>query len=615
MKHEKIRLARRPGGILGTILGLLTRRERVQLFLLAPAIVVMGVLQTASLATLVPFVSLLADPMALEGNGYLGWAYRELGFSSRDAFFFAVGSGVLCLLTLGNAFSALVTWALLRFSWMRNHTLSMRLLARYLERPFEFFLTRNTTELSKNILSEVEQAVVGVFVAGLHLVARLVVVVFIAAAIFAIDPGLAVALTAIFTCVYAGLYVVVRQRTMHLGRTRARAQGERFKIVTEMFRGIKELKLLGLEEPLLARFSRPSKEYAKSIASSSVIAQLPRYALESVAVGWVLLAVLLLLGQGRPLHDLLPIIGVYAFAAYRMIPGLQAVFVGLAEIGFNRTIIETLSAELTTATPAQPKTASKTALKFERSLRLDSLDYRYPNSKGMALANVNLDIRRGEWIAIVGPTGGGKSTLVDVILGLLRPTRGRVVIDGAPLSEDQLRAWQLNLAYVPQDIFLLDDTVIKNIAFGVEADQIDEESVRRAARIAQIHDFAITRLPEGYETILGERGLRISGGQRQRIGIARALYRRPRLLVLDEATSALDNLTEADFFHDLRSSSKSTTVISVSHRLTTTRGFDRVVLMDDGKLAAVGTPSDAMEGRNSFGSLFSATARQDERWR
>ncbi len=587
-------------GKLGNVLALMSRRERIELLLLAPAIILMAILEVIGVASIIPFLGLLADPDAVDKNNYLAWLYSSLGFSHRESFFFAVGIGVLVLLTLSNLFSGLTTWALLRYSWMRNHTLSMRLLAVYLRRPYEFFLTRNTADLSKNILSEVQQAVGGVIVQGVQLLARVIVIALIIGALFFIDAGVAISVSVFFCGLYGGLFLLIRRYVARLGYVRADAQGERFKMASEILGGIKELKLLGLEESLLEQYAEPSVRFARAMASSSVLSQTPRFALETVGFGGIMVIVLYLLWQGRSLHDVLPVLGLYAFAAYRMLPGLQVVFAGLTMIRFNLNIVDSLVEELGDAPEREPAPRPSQPLRFETSVSLERITYTYPNVDQSAVRGVDLEIRRGEWIALVGPTGSGKSTLVDLILGLLRPTTGALRVDGKPLDEASIPAWHLNVGYVPQQIFLADDTVAKNIAFGVPPELADRAALETAARIAQIDQFVTTEMPRGYDTVVGERGIRMSGGQRQRLGIARALYRKPGLIVLDEATSALDGATEAAFFAEMRAALRDTTVISIAHRLSTTKGFDRVVLLERGEVRAIGAPEEAIEGRGHF---------------
>ncbi len=556
--------------------------------MLMPAVIVMAILDTAGIASIVPFLALLSNPNAVQESELLSWAYEAGAFTSRESFFFAVGLGVLSVLTLGNTFSALTTWALLRFSWLRNHTLSMRLLESYLNRPYAYFLTQNTSKLAQKILSEVNQVVSGIFVAGIRLSARLIAVAAILIALLAIDPVMAIGVAVVFGGVYGVLYVAVRRTLTRLGQQRLKANHGRFRLATEMLVGIKEVKLAGLEATFLERFGVPSLKFADTLATHQIISQIPRYALETIAFGGVMLLVLYLLRTGRQLTDALPVLGIYAFAAYRMLPSLQQVFAGVSGLRMNLPALDSIVQDIPSASEARATPERVTALPFREELKVSSVSFRYEGGEGFALQDIDLALRAGEWVAFVGTTGSGKSTLVDIMLGLLSPTHGTLSVDGVELGPENLARWQANAGYVPQQIFLADDTVAQNIAFGAERDSVDQARLEHAAKVAQIHDVVTGELPEGYQTVVGERGVRLSGGQRQRLGIARAIYRQPRFVVLDEATSALDNETETLFFESLRGALKDVSVVSIAHRLTTTKSFDRIFVIEHGRIVDAG---------------------------
>lgn len=590
------------------VLSILSAAERRQLLLLLPLIVAAAALEAVGVASIIPFLGLLSDPAALEKSPWLRDVYEALGAVGRERFFFFVGVGVLVTMSASNLMQALTTYALLRFSWMRNHTLSVRLLAAYLRRPYSFFVENNSADLAKNLLAEVQQVVTGIIVQGLQLCARAVVVLLVAGSLLLVDPVMAVGVTITFGGLYGGIYMVARRRLGLIGHERLDANAERFKVAGEILAGIKELKLLGLEQELLRSYAAPSEVFADRMAKNAIIGAVPRYALETVAFGGALLIVLYLLASGRALEESLPVLGLYVFAAYRMLPAVQVVFNGVTTIRFNIASFNVISRDMEGAlSELQPSIASALSPRsFTNAVSLHAVHYRYPRADREALSGVDLRIRRGEWVALVGPTGSGKSTLVDLLLGLLDPTAGDLLVDDQPVGP--IQAWQRNVGYVPQQIFLADDTVRRNIAFGVAAEQIDDARVRVAATTAQIHDFVAHELPGGYEAVTGERGVRLSGGQRQRLGIARALYRNPPLLVLDEATSALDGATEAAFFTALRTLHRDRTVISIAHRLSTTRAFDRVVLIERGRIVAEGVPTEAIEGRGAFAVLHKGIA-------
>ncbi|OGQ25215.1 MAG: hypothetical protein A2138_06075 [Deltaproteobacteria bacterium RBG_16_71_12] len=587
---------------------MLSPAERRQLTLLSVPVALSAVLEAAGVASIIPFLALLSDPQALDKSVWLRTAYHTLGSDDREQFFFAVGLVVLVLMTISNVTQGLTTYALLRFSWMRNHTLSTRLLEAYLRRPYTFFAENSSADLAKNLLTEVQQVVTGVIVQGLHLCARALVIALVAGSLLLVDPVMAVGVTVAFGGLYGAIYMVARRRLSQIGDERVRANSARFKVAADILAGIKELKLLGLERSLAASYATPSEVFADRMAKNSIIGAVPRYALETVAFGGALVIVLYLLWTGRALEESLPVLGLYVFAAYRLLPAVQVVFNGVTTVRFNLASLDVIARDMEEALRDGEEVVATEVptLPFTESVSLTRVRYRYPSGERDALSGIDLTIRRGEWIALVGPTGSGKSTLVDIVLGLLAPTEGTLSIDGRVVT--LVQAWQRNVGYVPQQIFLADDTVRRNIAFGVPPDRIDDARVIEAAKIAQVNDFIAGELPGGYHGLVGERGVRLSGGQRQRIGIARSLYRDPALLVLDEATSALDGATEAAFFAALREARRERTVVSIAHRLSTTRSFDRVILVEHGAVVTEGPPLEAIEGRGSFSVLHRGVA-------
>lgn len=568
------------------ILDVLAPAERRRLWLLLPLVILSAALETVGVASVVPLLSLVSDPASIERNRWLSWAYTTFAFDSRESFFFAVGLAVLLLMTVANAVAAASLWGQLRFSWLRNHTISTRLLHKYLSQPYEFFLNRNSAELSANILSETQVVVAGVILQAVQLSARAVSILLICAALLLIDPWLALGVSGAFGGIYGLLFLLVRRSMARSGAQRKAMNHERFQVAAEALGGVKELKLYGLEPVAIEAFAGPSKSFAEKQADNALVANLPRFALETIAFGGILAMVLYQLRAGGNLATAVPVLGLFVFAAYRLLPAVQTIFSGATALRFNAASLAALHKDLVAGPRPAALAGGVPPVAFESSVGLVEATFAYAPDGPPALRGLSLTIAKGEWVALVGPTGSGKSTLADLLLGLLVPSGGSLRVDDRPLTESRVRrGWQNMVAYVPQMIFLLDDTVERNIAFGVPAAQVDRSRLEWAARVAQIHEFVSSELPAGYRTVIGERGVRLSGGQRQRLGVARALYRAPRFLVLDEATSALDDATEEQFFRSLRAELRGTTVVSIAHRLTTTRYFDRVVRVVGGVVA------------------------------
>jgi len=336
-----------------------------------------------------------------------------------------------------------------------------------------------------------------------------------------------------------------------------------------------------------------------------VIRQLQRFVLEAIAFGGMLLVVLYLMTQSSSFASALPIIALYAFAGYRLMPALQQIYGAVIQLRFAGAALDALHADLMSLQPARPS-PSQDALPFGQVIMLNKVQYRYPNAPRPALKNLTLAIPARATVGLVGATGSGKTTTVDLILGLLEPQEGTLEVDGKVIAEHNKRAWQRTIGYVPQQIYLADDTVAANIAFGLDAKDINYAAVERAARIANLHDFVLNELPQKYQTTVGERGVRLSGGQRQRIGIARALYHNPQVLILDEATSALDNLTEKAVMEAVHNLGHEITIILIAHRLSTVKACDQIFLLEKGELKAQGKFDELTAASERFRGMAAA---------
>jgi len=599
--------------IVRKLLALLTPQERRGLYVLFAAVVVMATLEVVSVASIMPFLSVASDPATVQENQYLAWAFETFGFGGVDSFLIFLGVGCLLALVLSNAFIVFTSWAMERFVWDRTHSLSRRLLRSYLSRSYSFFLTRNTAELGKNILEEVTEVAARMLKPFLRGVAKSIVAVFILLFLVVVKPIVALVTAVVLGAAYGAIYRFVRNRLDEAGTERVDANSERFKVVNEALSGIKEIKLRGAEEAFLAQYDGPSRAYAKHQTLYRVIRRVPRYVLEVFAFGAIIVVAIYLLGAGESVQQIIPILGLYVFAGYRLMPALQQAFRGLASARYNVAALETLERDMRgTAAPGvgqAGETGEKAAgsrLDLEDELVMDDITYSYPEADRAALRHVTVSVPYNSVVGFVGKTGSGKTTAIDLILGLLEPDEGEVRVDGTPLGESNLGRWQRSVGYVPQDIYLTDDTIARNIAFGVPDGEIDMESVRQAADRAHIREFVETDLPDAWSSVVGERGTKLSGGQKQRIGIARALYHDPSLLVFDEATSALDKETEAKIMRTLYGLQRSHTIIMISHRLETVRNADRVVLLEDGEKAAEGSFDDVMEQSRSFESMVSS---------
>ena len=418
-----------------------------------------------------------------------------------------------------------------------------------------------------------------------------------------VEPVGAVVVVSVLGLAGGGFLSVTRGHSARWGQALHQNEGLRLQVAQEAFGGIKDILLMGRAQVFMSQFERHNVLSARAIERNSTMLALPRLSLELLAVVGLAGLVLVMLGMGRPIDALLPALGLFAAAAFRLIPSINRILASIQLVRFSRPMIDTLYEEmrLLGTPPSETVPAPPNPLPFTRELVLDGISFSYSNSERSALDGISLSIPQGASVGFVGGSGAGKSTLVDVILGLLKPTCGILMADGVDLQvKSNLRAWQDDIGYVPQSIYLSDDTLRRNIAFGVDDAEVDDEAVWSAIRAAQLEEL-VGELPLGLNTVVGERGVRLSGGQRQRIGIARALYHDPAILVLDEATSSLDTATERSVMEAVRALGGDKTVLIIAHRLSTVEHCDPVFRLERGRIVDSGSFVDVTRNLVGFG--------------
>jgi ABC-type multidrug transport system fused ATPase/permease subunit len=479
----------------------------------------------------------------------------------------------------------------------------------YLHQPYDWFLRQHSADLGKTILSEVTLVINGSIVPMMQILAQGAVAVAIIGLLVSVNPQIAAIMFIGLGTIYSVIYFSLRRYLTRIGTERVALNRLRYQVTHEIFSGIKDVKVAGLEDSSLQRFTDPAKRYARYQTASQLVAQLPRYALELVALGGMLSLVVYAMNVSGDLSAALPLMALYALAGFRLMPALQQIYAYLTKIRFSGPALGRLHADIRVVSGsekyANPGDDVVAPMSLESGLALEKVSYRYPEAQGPALDSLSMSIPAHSIVGFVGTTGSGKTTAVDVMLGLLTAQTGRILVDGTPVTTENLRSWQRAVGYVPQQVFLTDDTVAANIAFGVSADEIDVGAVERAALIANLHDFVTNELPQGYQTLIGERGVRLSGGQRQRIGIARALYYDPEILFLDEATSALDNMTEQAVMDAVHNLGHKKTIVLIAHRLSTVRDCDTIFILENGRLVDQGTYQGLLEKSARFRAMVS----------
>jgi ABC-type multidrug transport system fused ATPase/permease subunit len=570
------------------------RKEATQVFVL---VVISALVEIVSIASFLPFLAALTSQEQGVGHRVMAWLMDSVNLdSSTEALkFWGVLTFVLLLLSM--AMRVFTLFRESRFVQMQRHRLSSRLLAAYLAQPYSYFLQHHNSAIVKTILGEVDIFVDRVLTPMSTVISSMTILLgtFLLLVAVAAMPTLVAALIGLM--IYFFVFRAISGKARSLGKQRFKANKERFELITEVFGAIKAIKVLGCEKAYFERYAESSLMVSRTFAGNSLLGQIPRYIIEAFAFGGViLLAVFLTLTQqAGPVAaggSVIPLLGIFALAGYRMLPAAQAVYRGLAEIRFSAAVIETLKQELPVHQVTLPLTETDAPHMMQSEFELRGVTYTYEGAQQSSLSDINLTIKRGSSIGIVGRTGSGKTTLIDVILGLLTPDKGDILIDGTPQKPGEQRHWQRNIGYVPQEILLTDSSIAENIALGFELESIDMDKIEYVARLARLHDFISSELSQGYLTSVGERGVRLSGGQRQRIGIARALYTDPSILLFDEATSALDVSTESELMDVLKSFSGIKTLIIVAHRMKTVAACDLIVTMGKGRVVSIQPPVD-----------------------
>ena len=584
------------------LLFLLSSHERKQAILLLLMILIMALLDVIGVASILPFMAVLTDPTLVETNLILNKIFKisnKFGIENNKQFLFALGVLVFVLLLFSLTFKALTSYAQVRFVQMRQYSIGKRLVGGYLNQPYSWFLSRHSADLGKTILSEISEVVGAGMAPVMELIAKGIVTILLISLLILADPKLAIIVGLSLSGLYGLIYKLAFKYVDQIGKERLKNNQMRFTAISEAFGAAKEVKVGRLEEVYIKRFSDPAKIYARNLAAVKVISQLPRYALEAIAFGGILLVILYLMAKTGSFSNALPIISLYAFAGYRLMPALQQIYNSITSITFVTPSVNKLYDDIKNLKPFNTN-QNQSAMPLENQITLKNIYYNYPNSSKTILKNINLSISAKTTVGLVGTTGSGKTTTVDIILSLLKPQKGTLEIDDQVITNQNSKAWLRSIGYVPQHIYLSDDTVAANIAFGVEAENIDQEVIKKVSKIANLHEFVMNELPKNYQTTIGERGVRLSGGQRQRIGIARALYHNPKVLILDEATSALDNLTEKAVMEAIDNLGKNITIILIAHRLSTVKKCDRIYLLEKGELKNEGTFEELIKANDNF---------------
>lgn len=562
------------------LLGLLPRDSRPRLVRIVLLLATCAALEMVSIGALFPLIIVIQSPDALSQHALFGPLLRANPLLAGSV---SVQSMLLFLLgffVAKNTFMVFVDARQYRFLAEWQALLSTQLFAEYLGRPYVFHVATHSSQLVRNVTSEISSAFYFGMVPSLVLAAELLVMAGLISLAFVIDAPTALVMVAMGGALLSGYVFFARNRMKEIGVLAQTSTGRMIRTAQESLGGMKELKLLGNARHFENAFGRHVHDNGRALRRGLVVHNFPMRALELAFIAACVAALLYLSGRSRP-QEFMPILAVYAAVAFRLIPGLNRIITSIGRIKQGAPSVRLIASELNQA-PDTMRTIVRPCPRLDRAIDVLGLECFYPGADKAALTDVSLRIGRGEMVAMVGKSGSGKTTLVDCIAGLLPISRGRILVDGFDIEGDPA-GWRAQIGYIAQQVHLIDDSIVRNIAFGVKDAEIDGERVRSAIRAANLDEF-VASLPDGLETPIGERGGRLSGGQQQRIGIARALYREPEVLILDEATSALDPETEADIVRTIAELKGSRTIIVIAHRLSTVTDCDRIFRIESGRL-------------------------------
>ena len=598
--------------MLKKILYLLSNNEKKKLFLLLSLFVIMAFFDLLGITSIAPFVNLLSNPEVIETNPiifkFFNFSKEYFSIRDKDQFLSFFGIIVAVLFLTSIFLRSISIYAMTKFSMMREYSIGKKLIEGYLHQDYKWFLNRNSADLGKVVLSEVQQVIDLAFIPLLQFISQTLVASVLLTLLIIYNPILSISVGLILSSSYFFVFFFLKNYLLKIGNERLKANEMRFHSVSEAFGAIKEIKLNNTEDLYVNFFSRNAKVFSKNKALAVIIGSIPRFMIEALAFSILILSIIFFISTGSKFTDMLPTIAVYSFAGYRLMPTFQQIYAASTKIRFSRPALDALYNDVIKLNHfklRKNKTFEDNII-FNKSISFENLNFKYPDAKKNALDDINISIKSFSKVGIVGSTGSGKTTLVDIILCLLNPDKGNLLIDGIKIQSNNKRSWQKLLGYVPQQIYLSDSSINNNIAFGINNEDIDYEKIKRVAKISNLHNFIINKLPNGYDTVIGERGIKLSGGERQRIGIARALYHDPKVIIFDEATSSLDNITEKAVLKSINELKNKITIIMIAHRLATVKKCDQIYLINNGKLASKGNYEELLNKSAEFQEMISS---------
>jgi len=603
----------RPVNLLSDIWSILTPAQRRQVLAAQAISLAMAISTVTGIAAITPFFSVLGNPRFIGQKRWLHWLYVHGGFTTEHTFVVSLGILFVGMVVFANVINAVGALAMNRLALHIGHQLQTALFDDYLTRPYLFHTGTNSSTLFNNVVYEVGRINNGILQNAFVLITSIATGSLIILSVLILNPAISVVLLLGLAAGYLAIYLSVRRRLLHLGQAHSRAWSDRARIVIESFGAIREILLLQSRSLFSDGFDRATRGVSETTADIFAVGQIPKHVMECTAVSVLVGVALLTDAQGDGMGSSLGELTFVAFAAYRLLPILQQVFAATVRIRADRGAFDLIAPDLRRTRAVRSNAIANRVGCLPDSwwqqcpreeIRFKNVSFQYAPERRWALEGVDLRIAARSMVGFVGANGSGKTTLMDLLAGLLLPTKGELLIDGVALNADRA-GWHARIAYVPQNIFLLDSSIAENIAFGIMPNAIDWGRMVQAARLAQLEDF-IASLPDGYEHRVGERGIRLSGGQRQRIGIARALYREASVLLMDEATTALDGLTEAELMSALGGLRGRCTIVLIAQRMNAVRSCDVIYQLDNGRITGSGSHDELSRKSERFERMLGA---------
>lgn len=593
--------------ILKRILSLVDRSTLAQACGVGALVLLGTALETLGIGLIFPFMKLVIDPAAVHGMAWITNLYGPVDDGGERDVLIVLALSLLAVFVIKNLLLIAVYYAQARFVATNEALLARRLLGVYLTGPYALHLTRNSAELIRNVYTTVTSVFSAVFMGFVTLSTEICLIVALAGLLVFAEPLLTLSAVIVLSLAVSVFYRLVRRRFAVWGAAQLRVSKDILQSLQEGFHSIKEVKVLGIARHVIDRFYHARRALSVIQTNHTTLTNIPRLWIETVTVVGIISVIVAVLWRGGETASVVATLSLFAAAVFRLVPSMNRILIALTSIKNGQEAVFTVCRDIAEfSSGAEDEGAGRPFPPLLHEIRLEDIDFQYGNADRPALSGIDLVIRKGESVGLAGPSGAGKTTLVDVLLGLLQPTSGRVLVDGADIAGAGW-SWRRQVGYVPQSIYIADGTIRRNVAFGISDTDIDDVLVWRALEQAQLDDF-VRGLRNGLDTIVGEHGARLSGGQRQRIGIARALYRDPAVLILDEATAALDSETEHEFNRAIELLGGRKTLIIIAHRLSTIRKCDRVVFLDQGRVVDSGSFQQLSAGNATFRRMVELSA-------